>query len=294
MDISMLINQVLEQVLGKRITIHKIDSLGGGCINSAAKVVSDAGVYFAKWNANCPPDLLEREADGLRELSLANSSLVVPKPLVALPLTGSSPALLVTDFLETTDHRPSNQQEELGRGLANLHQFHARKFGFPNTSYCGSTPQANQWEADWPLFFGRNRIGALVALLEKHRALSAEERKLYERLVDKLPEILCHNPQPALVHGDLWSGNFMETDRGPALVDPACSYSDREFDLAIMQMFGGFTASFWAAYQEASPLPHGWQERNELYQLYHYLNHAYLFGGGYGQTARQIARYFVG
>jgi protein-ribulosamine 3-kinase len=112
-------------------------------------------------------------------------------------------------------------------------------------------------------------------------------------LRDRLPDLLGHQPAASLTHGDLWSGNYLPTAEGPALVDPACAYADRETDLALMAMFGGFSERVWAAYQEAWPLPDGWQQRQPLYQLYHYLNHHYLFGGGYGAQALALARSYT-
>ncbi len=116
------------------------------------------------------------------------------------------------------------------------------------------------------------------------------ERKVYDQLLDKLPDRIGHLPKPSLNHGDLWSGNYLYSSNGPALIDPASYYADREFDLALMGMFGGFSPTVWDAYQETYPLPSAWKERHTLYQLYHYLNHYHLFGGHYGQQALQIAK----
>lgn len=129
-----------------------------------------------------------------------------------------------------------------------------------------------------------------MRLIDQRRGLDNSELKVYERLVDRLPQLIGHAPPPALTHGDLWSGNALRSASGPALIDPACAYADREGDLALMAMFGGFSDRTWAAYQEAYPTPAGWLERQSLYQLYHYLNHDYLFGGGYGRQALAIAK----
>ena len=110
---------------------------------------------------------------------------------------------------------------------------------------------------------------------------------------ERLPALLAHAPRPALIHGDLWSGNVLGTSRGPALVDPACAACDREMEFGITTLFGGFSERFWDAYHEALPLPSGWRERNGLYQLYHLLNHYLIFGGHYGREALSLARRYA-
>lgn len=117
--------------------------------------------------------------------------------------------------------------------------------------------------------------------------------RTYEQLIDRLPNLIGHQPKPALNHGDLWSGNYMYAADGPALIDPASYYADREFDLAMMRMFGGFSSIVWSAYHEVYPLPKEWEERSDLYMLYHVLNHYYLFGGHYGQQALGIAKKYI-
>ena len=112
-------------------------------------------------------------------------------------------------------------------------------------------------------------------------------------MADRLPELLAHEARPALIHGDLWSGNVLATARGPALVDPACAACDREMELGITTLFGGFSERFFDAYEEALPLPGGWRDRNPLYQLYHLLNHHLIFGGHYGRQALALARRYA-
>jgi len=132
-----------------------------------------------------------------------------------------------------------------------------------------------------------------LQLIQKERPLPAGELKVYEQLLHKIPDFVPKNSVPALIHGDLWSGNYMNTSSGPALIDPASYYADREMEMGIMTLFGGFSQRFYSAYNEVYPLPAEWRERNRLYQLYHVLNHYYLFGGGYRSQALQIARDYV-
>ena len=174
-----------------------------------------------------------------------------------------------------------------------MHRAPEDRFGFDRDNFCGLTPQENAWSGDWAGFFRDRRLGALIRRLEQRGDLGADERDVYARLLDRLPDLLGHAPRPSLIHGDLWSGNFLAAAVGPALVDPAAYCADREAEWAMMLLFGGFPETVLAAYQEAWPLPEGWRERVPLYQLYHVLNHFLLFGGGYGGQAIRIARNFV-
>ena len=133
----------------------------------------------------------------------------------------------------------------------------------------------------------------MVDLIRMQGGYNSATIAVFEKLVNKLPELIPEGSKPALIHGDLWSGNYMYTSAGPALIDPAACYAGREMEMGIMTMFGGFSQRFWDAYNEEYPLPPDWRERNKLYQLYHILNHYYLFGGGYGQQAVSVARRYV-
>jgi fructosamine-3-kinase len=277
--------------LGADFKVRQVTALGGGCINHAVKVESNQGNYFVKWNQNCPPDFFEREAECLEELAKPGSILKIPQVIASKSLD-DGPAVLITEFLREPESGSSGQDEILGRGLAEIHQFRQDKFGFYHDNYCGLTRQDNQWNQDWIDFFSRQRLLYLLNLVEQSRSLGGREKKIYENFLAKLPERLGHNPEPVLIHGDLWSGNYMYTSDGPAIIDPACCYADREFDLSITVMFGGFSRKFWSAYQEAYPFEPEWKERNELYMIYHYLNHYHLFGGSYGNQAMNIADRF--
>jgi len=168
------------------------------------------------------------------------------------------------------------------------------EFGFFHDNYCGDTTQDNSWKDNWAEFFRDNRLGFLLNLIQKDRSLSASEMDTYNKLLHKIPELLPADSQPALIHGDLWSGNYIITENGPALIDPASYYADREMEMGIMTMFGGFSSRFYDAYNHIYPLPSDWRERNQLYQLYHVLNHYYLFGGSYQSQALRIAQYYTG
>jgi len=292
-SVPKVVKQLLQEQIAHDIQINGSQTLGGGCINHAVKLSTSQGDYFVKWNDNCPRDLFLREAESLEELAKPDTAFVVPRVIAATELTDDDPGAIITEYLPPATNRSKGEDEQLGTGLAQLHRFRGDKFGFYHNNYCGATLQNNDWNDNWINFFGQQRIQYLLDLIRDSRSLGGDEQKTYQRLIDKLPELIGHEPEPALNHGDLWSGNYMYTQKGPALIDPASYYADREFDLSIVNMFGGFSDTFWNAYQEAYPLPPEWRSRNDLYMIYHYLNHYYLFGGSYGQQAMGIAKRFI-
>jgi len=266
-------------------------SVGGGCINNSVRISTSVGDFFLKWNASAPTDMFMKEAIGLNEMSLAGSSLIIPKVIWSKE-TDDFPGLLLMEYLQPSGNS-SAFDERMGRGIAQLHRKTASAFGFHHSNYCGTTLQDNTWTESWPKFFAQRRIWSLVQQIKTTRGMSSEELRNYEKLVNRIPLILSHSTQSSLIHGDLWSGNYMYTANGPALIDPACYYADREMELGMMKLFGGFSSTVWGAYQEEFPLPQGWKERNRLYQLYHVLNHYLLFGVSYGQQALEIAKEYV-
>ncbi|WP_299578097.1 fructosamine kinase family protein [uncultured Sunxiuqinia sp.] len=275
----------------QNLVITNQKAVGGGCISTSIKLETNHGNFFLKWNANTPADLFTREAESLQALGEADQSdLLIPKVVLAHE-AGQLPGYLLMDYL-MPGHAPS-EDEKLGMGLARLHRKTNKAFGFSHNNYCGATEQDNRWNSDWIAFFGSQRILYLVEKISQHRALASKERNTYEKLVARLPELIPADTTPSLIHGDLWSGNYLYTSQGPALIDPAAYYADREMELSMMTMFGGFSRTCWSAYQNEFPLNPGWEERIELYQLYHVLNHYYLFGGFYGSQALSLALRFL-
>lgn len=286
-----LVASALSEVIGKTIVIKSEQLLGGGCINHASKLETSAGNFFLKWNDNCPADIFIREAESLNELKKAAGDLLVIPEVFAAKEVDETPGFLVLEFLESG--YSSGSDEKLGRRLAKIHQFTNTQFGFYNDNYCGSTLQNNSWKNNWPAFFRENRLQFMLNLIEKERPLPVAEMVIYEKLLARIEELIPKESVPVLIHGDLWSGNYMNSGKGPSLIDPASYYADHEMEFAIMTMFGGFSQRFYDAYNEVNPLPAGWKQRNSLYQLYHVLNHCYLFGGGYRTQALQIAKNYL-
>jgi len=290
-DIIQLCIERLAGIYGSSIRLSGSKSVGGGCIDHAVKISTSAGDFFLKWNASAPADMFLKEAAGLNEMRLASNSLVVPK-VVWSKGVDDFPGLLLMEYLQPASNT-SGFDEQLGRGLVQLHRKTASVFGFHHSNYCGTTIQDNIWTDNWPEFYAEHRIWALVQQIKSTRGMSSEELKIYEKLVAKMPKLLAHQTVPSPIHGDLWSGNYMYSANGPALIDPACSYADREMELGMMQLFGGFSSRVWEAYQEEFQLPEGWRHRMRLYQLYHILNHYLLFGVSYGKQALEIAKEYV-
>ena len=291
-DVCYLIENELSQKFGQKVFVKSSSALGGGCINHASRIATNLGDFFIKWNDNCAEDIFLREAESLLELKKASGNEVYVPDVFVSKTVDSTPGFLVMEYLEPGSLF-KDSDEKLGRGLALIHQYQNLKFGFYNNNYCGATIQNNLWVKNWPEFYRDQRLSFLLELIQKERPLPAHELNIYQKLLTKISELLPNDAEPGLIHGDLWSGNYMMSKKGPALIDPASYYADREMEFGIITMFGGFSKRFYAAYNEIYPLAPDWKARNGLYQLFHVLNHYYLFGGGYRQQALRIAESYL-
>jgi fructosamine-3-kinase len=279
------------EATGRRVADRPGPAVGGGSINECVQWPTSAGPLFVKLAGPDRLDMFEAEADGLRELARA-AAVRVPRVLGLGATAGH--AFLALEWIDFGRATPQSEAR-LGEQLAALHAVTAPRFGWHRDNTIGATPQRNDWTDAWPEFFARRRLGPQLDLAERHghggRWLE-RGRALSERLDAFFVE---HRPQPSLLHGDLWGGNWA-TDTGgtPVLFDPATYYGDREADLAMTSLFGGFGRAFYDAYQAAWPLDPGAEARRDLYNLYHVLNHLNLFGGGYREQAgTMIERLFA-
>lgn len=275
----------------EEVRIERASTLEGDGIREAQRLVTSEGEFFAKWSDEGPEDIFVCEAHGLEALRGVSGPITIPRVIAAAKRDGGTPGYLILEYLPPG--RAEADDESLGRGLATIHRATRSSFGFDAPSYCGPTPQDNRVSATWVEFYRERRLRPLVEALVHRGRISVADRSLFDRLMGRLEDVLPPRSAPSLIHGDLWAGNVLWTVRGPALVDPACAFADREMEFGITTLFGGLSTRALAAYEEAWPLPHGWRERNPLYQLYHLLNHALLFGGHYGADAFRIASRFV-
>lgn len=270
---------------GERFTLERKQSVGGGDINACWRVEGGARVFFVKVNAADRLPMFEAEAVGLAEIA-ATRTVRVPQPVC----TGSDKdaGWLVLEYVELRS-AGGKCMRELGHRLALLHTVTNERFGWSRDNTIGATPQVNTPGGDWIAFWREHRLRFQLDLAARngHRGRLQQQGA---RLLEKLPAFFSgYAPIPSLLHGDLWGGNAgCDSESGPVIYDPAVYYGDREADIAMTELFGGFGSEFYSGYREAFPLDAGYVTRKHLYNLYHVLNHLNLFGGGYGAQAEQM------
>ena len=278
----------LERV-GRPGRVVRAEPLGGGCVNHASRLDLERGdAVFLKWNARAPAGMFTAEAEGLRALAEgARGWLRVPEVIAVGEPEGGVPGWLVLELVPAG--RPARDYpRRLGAGLAGLHRARAEgaSWGWPRDNFIGPLPQPNAPAGSWGAFWRDRRLAPQLALARAAGHFgNPRERRLLERLLDRTEALLAPlaGEPPALLHGDLWSGNvFADGGGAPVLVDPAAYRGHREVDLAMSELFGGFPAGWPRAYDEAWPLNEGYARcRRALYQLYYLLVHVVLFGAGY-------------
>ena len=281
------IGQAITAVNGDRIDNVGVTPVGGGSISRAWQLRGERHDYFIKTHTADFIENFSAEAEGLRALATA----VSPAPTFLTCGVTDATAFLVLEYL---DLRPLDRAGGafLGCQLAALHRVTSEAFGWHRNNFIGATPQANEAHASWPHFFAQRRLLPQLGLATKN-GMASELRAKGEALAERIGGLFIdYRPLPSLLHGDLWSGNAAQLADGRAVMfDPACYFGDREADLAMSELFGGFPESFYVAYRETWPLDHGYETRKPLYNLYHVLNHYNLFGDAYlGQARRMIER----
>lgn len=280
----------IAEATGDDFQINNRRSVGGGCINQGYAVIGNTGTYFVKLNTASQVQMFEAEVLGLKQM-LATQTIRVPKPIIWGTVTDF--AYIVLEWLELGGERNTQSWGEMGRQLAAMHRWNPRsnregtikEFGWDINNTIGSTPQQNNWTTDWGEFFAEYRIGYQFQLARRRGGHFPGQ----DRLLSIIPTLLNHQPPPSLVHGDLWGGNASITKSGePVIFDPATYIGDREVDIAMTELFGGFPSAFYRGYNEVWSLDDGYKQRKTLYNLYHILNHFNLFGGGYASQANQM------
>ena len=260
-----MIGSGVQDALRRQLGIEAAETVSGGCIHDCYRVTIKGRRGFLKVNDARYADAFAAEAEGLSALTASGQRA----PEVLAHGNAGARAYLLLEYLELNG---TGDFAALGRMLAEAHRKPGPRFGWARDNYIGSTPQKNGWCDDWAEFWSERRM---KPQLDWARARGFS-----------LPDVPCsllqnHEPRPSLLHGDLWSGNAGFTSEGPVVFDPAVYYGDREADLAMTELFGGFPRGFYRAYNEVFPLQEGYEKRKHLYNLYHLLNHLNLFGGGY-------------
>lgn len=258
------------------------EAVSGGDINDAhAARLADGRTVFVKSNASAPAGMFAAEARGLGWLAEARA-LRVPAVLA------QAPGFLVLEHIASGGRR-ADHDELLGRGLAALHRSGAPGFGLDHDNFIGRLPQANAPLSSWAAFYRERRLLPQLAMAVEAGLASPAMRRGFDRLLPRLDECVGPPEPPARLHGDLWGGNAMPDEQGrPCLIDPAVYGGHREVDLAMMRLFGGFSARVFDAYAEAFPLAAGSEQRVPLYQLYFLMAHVNLFGGSYVGSVERI------
>jgi fructosamine-3-kinase len=284
------IESYLRELHDKTVKIQNQRPLGGGSINDTYLLETDEGSYFLKYNdAARFPGMFEKEARGL---SLMYGARTVKVPEVVQYATAGSHAYLLLEYI-APGRADGDFWEKFGKDLAEMHQKSNDYFGLDHDNYMGSLYQNNTPHEIWSDFFIDERLERQVKLARDEGSISKSDAQLFDKLYPKLSVYFPPEP-PAIVHGDLWSGNYIAAINGKAyLIDPAAYYGHREVDIAMSTLFGKFDADFYRAYNEAYPMESGWEERLDIYNLYPLMVHVNLFGGGYWGSVKSILNRFV-
>ncbi|WP_047043954.1 fructosamine kinase family protein [Vibrio mexicanus] len=263
----------------ERVKVH------GGDISECFMISDGDQRYFVKVNQRDFISNFELEFENIRAMRESNS-VFLPEPV--LVDTTKTHAFIVLNYLVTKPLDDAKASYQFGQQLAKLHRWGEQKeFGFDQDNYIGSTLQPNQWQRKWCRFFAEQRIGWQLQLLTEKgiNLVSTNE------FVDVCKDLLSnHQPRPSLIHGDLWHGNVANSAFGPICYDPSCYWGDRECDIAMTELFEGFQPEFYQGYEDEWPLELGYEQRKDIYNLYHILNHYNLFGGHYLDEAERVVK----
>lgn len=274
--------------------VRRVEAIGGGCIANATRLDAEHGRFFLKWSGGDAGRTFEAEAAGLRALRAADSPLLIPEVIAVANSDRLRPGFLLMEWIESGP--PTDGfWTDFGDGLARLHRrtVPGGGYGFEHDNFIGRLPQQNAWRERWPDFFRSQRLAPQLDRARASGHWNVAWDAPADRLLDRLDDLLPADPPTSVLHGDLWSGNFLATGDGrAALIDPATYYGHRETDLALTELFGGFDRRFYDAYRAAWPLEPGYSARREVYDLYHLVNHLNHFGSGYAGGVERTLRRF--
>lgn len=277
------------QDMGDTSSVKMIQPVSGGDINDAFFVETGEERYFIKVNSDAEEGFFSYEADGLQRLQ-ATGTLAVPEVYYEGNKNGTP--VIILEWVE--GKRGQWTEEQLGQGLAHMHQAEGQAFGLAYDNYIGKMTQPNGWHNDWLTFFRDQRIGWQANVAREKGYWNQKREKRFETLYSRLDEWLPENPNPAMLHGDLWGGNWLVGPGGePYLIDPAVFYGHHEYDLAFTELFGGYSSLFYEAYREVQPIPKEYEDRRPLYQLLYLLFHLNSFGETFGAPVDRILKTYA-
>jgi len=287
------VEKKISSATGQSFQLKKHVAIGGGSINQASRIEgvftadgeNKAISFFIKFNEKSRLDMFAAEAAGLEEIEKAQAICV---PHVICSGVEENQSYLVLENLALSNGA-MDSAKQFGQQLAAMHKTSAKQFGWFRDNTIGSTKQVNQQTNNWIDFWREFRLGFQLNLAKQNGGSQSLYRKGEKLMANLEPLFVGYKPKASLLHGDLWSGNYGYLKNGdPVIFDPAVYYGDRETDIAMTELFGGFSAEFYAAYNESWPLNDGYQKRKTLYNLYHVLNHFNLFGGSYAVQAENM------
>ena len=285
------INRLIESLYGAKVETSFATS--GGSINQTQVLsLTNGQRLFCKQNSNSPADFFLAETRGLKLLAKAKSGLRIPKPIAVQ--SGSRPTFLLLEYIESSAE-DEKFSEQFAISLAQLHRTSQEYYGLDHDNFIGSTPQKNTLEKDGIVFFRDHRINFIRQLVRQSGLLPVAIDIKLDSLCDKFEKFLnISGEKPALIHGDLWSGNyFPDIDGKPCIFDPAVYYGLREADLAMTELFGRLPQKFYDVYQEVFPINPGYEERKDLFNLYHLLNHLNIFGSSYLSSVERVVKRYT-
>ena len=277
-SLQSLFKSILEKHTGKTEQIEKISSLSGGSINNALRIKTAGGTWFAKYNsADRFPGMFEKEALGLDLLQKAGE---VPVPAVIGCGDADGQSMLVLEYIESAGENQS-YWHDFGTALARLHKHTGEQFGLNHDNYIGSLEQFNNFHDNWIDFFINQRLEVQIKMARNQGLMDSSTVKRFEKLYHHLSDFFPEE-KPSLIHGDLWSGNYMTNSRGEAcIIDPAVYYGHRLMDIGMSKLFGGFAPAFYDSYNSEFTMESNWRQAVEIANLYPLMVHVNLFGGGY-------------
>ncbi|MEE8440737.1 MAG: fructosamine kinase family protein [Spirochaetia bacterium] len=291
-DDARSLDDAIEQIGGPGVRITGRSSVPGGCIANGARLdLSNGTRIFVKQSSALPEAMFGAEARGLRAMRCEDGPRV-PRPL-AVGAAGSEPFILM-EWIDAGRPGPGFH-ERFGSMLARMHRsLTGDRFGFESDNFIGSTEQPNTWSDNWCEFFASHRIGFQARLARDRGRIDSRLSGSIDSIVNRIGSLLIEPEHRSLLHGDLWSGNYLCDKSGtPVLIDPAVYYGHPEADLAMTELFGGFPPAFYRAYRDETPLQPGYPGRRDLYNLYHMLNHLNIFGGSYLGSVRSIVTRYL-